>query len=305
MTLPEEVTYGHVVGTFLLAVADGPDEGRLPDSKAPADLRVKFTPKAQRMTTTDPVATIVRQTIECTTGEDGRIQDPQGADGVWLVAGQYMVSYTASSFSVAAHDIEVLPEHTAENPLDLTTAAPAGTPPTTSQWVELNTRIDQILAINTGPPGPKGDPGDPLADTGWRRILSWTGGVQDTGNQLGTINTTDYGLSGNGYLDIRRVGTWVYLRSPQQAANRIETKGSSPASSFVNADLPAGFRVTGGGSGSTTRIDADTHATVEIRSNGGAGFGLPTRSGPADLIRLSGSWWTFEDFPTTLPGTPA
>lgn len=163
MSLPPELQYGHVVGRFLLAVADASDPERMPDAAIPADLKVELSPKAPliRVGAPNPV-TVVRSRIVCTLDATGRLIDPEGADGVWLVTGQYSVKYQSASITVPPHDIEVLATHTEAAPLDLTIAMPPGGPILTpSQYTEL---LGMIQAIpgggGTGGAGPKGDKGD-------------------------------------------------------------------------------------------------------------------------------------------------
>lgn len=146
----------------------------------------------------------------------------------------------------------------------------------------------------------------PVQDTGWRRILSWTAGVQDTTDQIATINTADYTLLGNGYIDLRRKGEWVYLRTAAAAADTFSTAGTNVALDFIPM-FPAGFRIHEGGSGDVSTLNQDGPGVVEIRRNGGTGgLGFPTREGPLTPTRLSGAWWCFEGFPAEpYPGTPA
>lgn len=146
MDLPPELEYGHVVGRFLLAVADSVDADRMPDAAIPTDLKVEFEPKAALMRVGAPnPATVVKSRIWCTVDSGGRLVDPQTADGVWLVAGQYAVKYGSSSVSIPSHDIEVLASHTEAAPLDLTLAMPPGGPILTpSQYAELAARLAAV-----------------------------------------------------------------------------------------------------------------------------------------------------------------
>ena len=66
-------------------------------------------------------------------------------------------------------------------------------------------------------------PNGPLeqGDTGWRTIASWTAGVQDGTDQIGTIDTAEYAVTGDGNLDIRRTGNTVMLRMNNANGNDL------------------------------------------------------------------------------------
>lgn len=85
--LPENMGYGQVTARFLLTVADGPDEGRMPDGKA-ATGKITFTAAPDWMTniTADPPVVIIPKPIECFLDPQGYLIDPEGARGVWLPA---------------------------------------------------------------------------------------------------------------------------------------------------------------------------------------------------------------------------
>lgn len=90
--LPSNVSYGTVVGRFLLAYSDGVDSDQFPDG-VPAKGTVLFTPSAPYVkdptavvgTTLTPV-TILPATIECQLDSDGYLLGSDGARGVRLVA---------------------------------------------------------------------------------------------------------------------------------------------------------------------------------------------------------------------------
>ncbi len=88
MALPGELSYGHVTGRFLQAVADGADPDRNPDG-IPVQGFVTFTPDIThaRFPGASPApATILPSMIQCSVDEDGYLVDEQGAEGVFLVA---------------------------------------------------------------------------------------------------------------------------------------------------------------------------------------------------------------------------
>lgn len=91
MALPANVTYGTVVGTFLTAVADTPDDGdRDPQGVAATGLKFRFTadldPAIVRDGSSTPPTMFALAAIDCTVGADGSLLGPDGAPGVKLVA---------------------------------------------------------------------------------------------------------------------------------------------------------------------------------------------------------------------------
>lgn len=86
--LPSNVSYGTVVGRFLLAYADGVDVDSNPDGVA-AQGTVLFTPSAayiKNVTGSGANSTIIPATIECSLNADGYIVGPDGNQGVRLIA---------------------------------------------------------------------------------------------------------------------------------------------------------------------------------------------------------------------------
>lgn len=150
--LPLEVPYGKVVGRFLLAVGDASDQDRLPDAKAPSG-SITFTPLVSNFKTLTPEpATIVRIPIRCSLNETGKLIDPDGQEGVWLVSGFYRVSYALSQVTLASHVVEITTDYTDLSPLDLTTALPpvGGVPLTPTEYSELLSRISVLSATVDG-----------------------------------------------------------------------------------------------------------------------------------------------------------
>ncbi len=86
--LPSNVSYGTVVGRFLLAYADGVDADSAPDGVA-AQGTVLFTPSAayiKNVTGSGVNSTIIPATIECTVNSEGYLVGPAGTPGVTLIA---------------------------------------------------------------------------------------------------------------------------------------------------------------------------------------------------------------------------
>lgn len=149
VTLPETLQYGYVKGRYILAIGDQPEDIDSLPNAIPAVGTITFSPalRISKETTVDPPTTVIRTTINCTLDSTGRLTDPAGASGVYLITGVYKVSYNLIGVTIANHDILVTSEHTAQNPLDLTLAAPSSTVIVTpSQYAELSARIDAIDA---------------------------------------------------------------------------------------------------------------------------------------------------------------
>lgn len=84
-----------------------------------------------------------------------------------------------------------------------------------------------------------------LGWTGWRKILSWTGGVQDSSNQIGPINTANYTIQGTGDIRIQRHGYVVETYSAATSGNGLVSIGNKNASGgrLITSDTwPDGFR---------------------------------------------------------------
>lgn len=93
-TLPTDIQFGKVIGLYILAIADTADDpDRLPNPIAASGF-IKFTPVNNIVTSTvgSPVASVIPQTQQGTL-VDGALTDDAGADGVWLVAGMYDVTF--------------------------------------------------------------------------------------------------------------------------------------------------------------------------------------------------------------------
>src|SRR5690242_1167884 len=86
MALPSNVNYGLVTGCYILAIGDASDPDNLPDA-VPATGTVTFTPSARLLLdpSATPPTTIAPQPIVCTL-EDGILTDPDGNEGVYLIA---------------------------------------------------------------------------------------------------------------------------------------------------------------------------------------------------------------------------
>jgi hypothetical protein len=91
MALPSNVTFGTVIGVFLLAVGDYPDDvDRDPQGIPASDLKIRFTPDLSpavaRDSSSSPPTFFALQDVIATVGGDGALLGPDGAPGVRLVA---------------------------------------------------------------------------------------------------------------------------------------------------------------------------------------------------------------------------
>lgn len=87
MPLPANVSYGKVIGRYILAVGDGGDAGSDPDSVSAVGTAT-FTPSAAVLndTTSTPPTSILPQSVVCAFDANGDIIDSEGNVGVWLLA---------------------------------------------------------------------------------------------------------------------------------------------------------------------------------------------------------------------------
>lgn len=146
--MPIDLTSGKVVGRFVLAVSDGPDIDRLPDAK-PASGKITISSIRPVVKAYSPEPTTVIRTVFTTTiDDDGYLVDEQGVRGVWLVCGEYRVSYNLLGVQLETHPIVVLPEHVDASPLNLTTYLPVSGPVLNlTQYTELVNRIEGLQVI--------------------------------------------------------------------------------------------------------------------------------------------------------------
>lgn len=156
VTLPETLQYGKVVGRFVLAVADAPEDPDALPNAAPAVGTISFTSMnpLTKETAATPPTTVVRSVISAAIDNNGYLynpKDPTGPRGIWLVAGPYNVAYALNTGAIAGHSILVLPTHNDANPLDLINALPPGGPIlTASQYAEVSARIDALEVSGAG-----------------------------------------------------------------------------------------------------------------------------------------------------------
>lgn len=151
--LPAAVTFGKVVGRFLLAVGDSDDAGSNPDARAGSG-SILFTPRpANKRVASASVpewVTVTNRPPLCTLDADGFLVDAQGNQGVWLAVGVYDVTFRLKDTRILPITIEVTADH-ATTPLDLSVAIPVegGAQLGDTQYAELSDRINALL-INGG-----------------------------------------------------------------------------------------------------------------------------------------------------------
>lgn len=152
--LPSGLTFGKVVGRFILTQPDSADPDGLPDV-TPIIGQVKLLPRQgyQRVLSETPT-TVLNRGILVDLNEDGRLVDSQGSEGVWLTTGLWDVTFL---FKNGQHDpmtIEVKPSHAEGSPLDLTVEGPPpGTYLTLGQYGELSERLlvlELLLGMSGG-----------------------------------------------------------------------------------------------------------------------------------------------------------
>lgn len=141
--------HGFVTGRFILSVADTLGDGnRYPDLRAAAG-RLRFTPlQTIHLYGGGDPATVIRQPVDVTLNDQGRIADaesqadPDRDPGVYLAVGQYRVDPIFEGTSgLSRFTIEVTAEHTKEAPLFLTNAYPVETPPGFTEVVRIEDRV--------------------------------------------------------------------------------------------------------------------------------------------------------------------
>ena len=184
------------------------------------------------------------------------------------------------------------------SPEGVVTAAPGSTWLQTDSTTDVKGWIRWVKASGTGNTGWVAGP---EADTGWRAIVSWTSGTQDGTNQIGTIDTDQYTLTGNGYIYIRRIGQYVEWWVRGQIT---KTNTSDHRLFTVDNLIPAGFRADGG---LTYGISVPFTAHTEF--NGAWGIGdtpaINAVVSNAVLYYNSCRHFTANPWPTSLPGVAA
>ena len=306
-TMPTEITYGYVTARIILATGDGADPDRLPDAQPAKGTTVKITPKNQivRLAGASPVL-IAKQPITCTLDEEGRLLDPQGNLGVWLVTGVYTVTYSSPSAAIPAHNIEVTTAHTEASPLNLTTAMPPGGPVlTASQYAELSARIDALPTGGSGggavssvngktgavtlnaadvsalpstytPPAPSWS-----SVTGKPSTFTPSAHTHAVADVTGLQAALDGKQPAGSYAPTSHVHTIADVTGLQAA---LDTAGAPQTLSLTGQNLS----LSGGG------------GTVTLPSGGGGGGGVDATVGVPNLGKSGWLLWNFRGFTTNI-----
>ncbi|WP_404311286.1 glycoside hydrolase family 16 protein [Agrococcus terreus] len=133
MALPADIAQGFVVGRYALAVTDGDDADRRPDAArlTGSVLFQRIVPTV--VSTAEEPTTVVTQSVLATL-QNGTLVDSTGAEGVWLVAGDYAVTFRMQpGVTLDPQRIAVTAEHTEAAPLDLSLERPIEPAPE-GQW---------------------------------------------------------------------------------------------------------------------------------------------------------------------------
>ena len=216
----------------------------------------------------------------------------KGASGRWAMPGVPIVggSHIAVNNAVNLSGIGT--------PEGVVVAAPGSTYLQTDSVVDVKGWIRWIKSTGTGNTGWIAGP---EADTGWRQIVSWSGGVQDGTNQVGTIDTTQYSLSGTGGIWIRRIGQYV-----EWWLHGAITKTNSGSHKLFTVDnrIPSGFRADGQ---ATYGVSVPLSHTVDFLGTSGIGDtpSFDSTAGGFNLAWHSCRHYTSNSWPTSLPGTAA
>ena len=151
--------------------------------------------------------------------------------------------------------------------------------------------------------------GHEVGDTGWRKILSWTAGVQDGADQIDTINTGVWTLTGNGNVQIRRIGSRVLVNFETGTDASAGIAALSTGQAVLCGNVPDGFYPANRHMGPIGQHPHGASAPTAV------GIGRFTTAGTIDVnIRYSGAplancEGSFDvlgaAWPATLPGVPA
>lgn len=134
--LPTTYGYGYVTGQIIYAIADtAEDVDDKPQARAAAGKAI-FTPMVSgaKVVTADYPAIVINARTEANLSASGKILDKEGRQGVWLIEGDYRVTFELTTTSdglkgtIAPFTITVTTAHTLVAPLDMASAIPAEIP---------------------------------------------------------------------------------------------------------------------------------------------------------------------------------
>lgn len=146
--LPPEITFGYVVGRWILAVGDtATDPDELPDAAVPTGT-VTFTRIDENVNLLDSTqndgtwVAVARKSVMAVLNDQGELALEHSTNaGLWLITGAYTVAVSVSGLSWTPFTIIITTDHTPENPLDLVTASPVPITPTTVLVPSIDTMV--------------------------------------------------------------------------------------------------------------------------------------------------------------------
>ena len=146
-----------------------------------------------------------------------------------------------------------------------------------------------------------------MGDTGWRKIITWSSGVQDGSNQVGTINTSNWTLSGNGAVMIRRVGSRVFVNFEAGTNSGYGIEANVTGNVQLTTGIPVGFYPKNRHMGPIGQHphggSANVIATGIGRFSVAGAIDLNIQTSGQKLMNCEGSYDVLgEPWPTVLPG---
>jgi hypothetical protein len=143
--LPTDLTYGYVMGRFLLAVGNKTGDQK-PDAIAAVGT-LTFSPAVTQILDDSDVPTVILpQVVSCQLDSNGYLVDPLGVLGVELITGQYTVNFSFTGVTIKPLVIQVLVTNTQSAPLWISRALPIPADPTTTFVVNQQVYTDTLAA---------------------------------------------------------------------------------------------------------------------------------------------------------------
>lgn len=267
--LPNEVTYGTITGSLMLAVGDSGDPDTLPDRwPLPPGSKITFTPSVPRVLFAGPGKVIIPRPIVVPTPADTE-----------TFTGAFTVDLVATD-NPAGTPIDWHYNVTVEIPDVPTWTFPVMVPTGSVQDLTAVMPVDHDgpIPIIKGPPGdagPQGDPGPPVAMTDWINVTSDLGPAY---------------ISGSGrQLWVRRVGNVVHLAGSSVTNWQLQLDRGLGARLWT---APAGFQPSA------------AHKAVLGHTDGVPGVSVFTSVNGQLWVNGTGTWYpggsyiTDDPFPT-------
>ena len=243
-TLPSSYQFGKVVCQAIRAVGDTKnDPDFLPETMA-AEGTIRFEPQTKRKVVAgeggDYGKIVMHEAVVRKLNADGRLIGEHDEEGVWLITGVYTVSFSLVCGTQSPFQIEIKPEHTDLNPLDLALASPY-VPPTgvavTTILIPSGAAVGDVLAWGAGgvewaAPGAASVPDATTSTKGKVRLAGDLGGTADA--------PTVPGLSGKANTSHTHVpadiaGTAVITTDSRLSDARTPTSHTHPAAQISDS----------------------------------------------------------------------